>query len=326
MLSLLLFAVLLLDAPDTMEEGTLDAGAWVGVGIENPGDGPAAVTLSLECNGEAIEEVHLEVAAAGRRVIRMDRLFAASPDGCEIAFVASRPVVVFGYSGSERAPAAVRRKRRAVRTPGPPFVSRTLVLTPAKDNTLYESDDGSASNGAGVHLFAGNTATRSPRRAVMAFDVAAQIPPGSQVTRVMLSVDVSRTVSGAQTMTLHRLSANWGEGTSNAGISRDGGGAGSRPGDATWIHTFFPDQRWITPGGDFDIAPDATTQSVLGSITWESPAMITRVQQWLDQPSTNFGWIVIGNEAASGTAKRFESREILPTTARPALTIVFNGR
>jgi hypothetical protein len=69
---------------------------------------------------------------------------------------------------------------------------------------------------------------------------------------------------------------------------------------------------------------DATASVGFGSGTWDSSAaLIARVQEWLDQPSTNFGWIVIGNELTRVTAKRFDSREITNETTRPALTIEF---
>jgi len=50
-------------------------------------------------------------------------------------------------------------------------------------------------------------------------------------------------------------------------------------------------------------------------------AMIARVQVWVDQPSTNFGWIVIGNENGSRSAKQLSSRESTNTSERPTLTI-----
>jgi hypothetical protein len=182
------------------------------------------------------------------------------------------------------------KRRRAVRHPSvpPPLVPRTVILTPVKDNTLFESPSGSSSNGAGIHLFAGTTAMDSIRRALVAFDLSSQIPPGSTVTRVTLTIHISQTISGAQPMRLHRVLTNWGQGASNAGSSRDGIGSTSRSGDTTWIHTFFPDSRWTTPGGDFESTADAIANTGDASITWSSTEMTTRVQQWLDQPSTNF--------------------------------------
>ena len=221
---------------------------------------------------------------------------------------------------------AAAQKRRAVRSPAPPavLVAKTVVLTPSKDNTLYRLNDGSRSNGAGVHLFSGVTLSNEPRRALLAFDLA-QIPPGSQVTRVVLTLQTTKTIAGAHSMTLHRVAADWGEGVSNAGFSRDGFGNASQPGDATWIHTFFPNQRWIRAGGDFDESADATAVASIGTVSWESAAMIVRVQQWVDQPATNFGWIVVGDETRSTTAKQFDSREASEAT-RPSLRVEFNGR
>jgi len=285
--------------------------------------------MTLRRGEQTIEQVPFDLAPGASRVIRIDRLFLASASGGVISFRSSQRVVMYGYAGEAITPAAATTsKRRSVRsgTPAPVLVPHTIVLRPSKDNTLFEANDGSLSNGAGPHLFIGNTASRQKRRALVAFDVASQIPPGSQVTRVTLKLTVSLGNFGAQAFRLHRLIADWGEGASFAGESRDGGGAGSKSGDATWAHRFFPNQRWTTIGGDFEAAADATTPGSISDLTWESAAMITRVQQWIDQPSTNFGWIAIGDEANSRTAKRLQSRELSEEEQRPALTIEYNGR
>ena len=235
---------------------------------------------------------------------------------------------VFAHDPVEDA-TLIPTKRRSVRSGGsapPVIVHRTVVLTPSKDNTLFQTTDGSISNGAGPHVFVGMTQGNSKRRTLLAFDVASQIPPGSTVTRVALRVRVSAARSNAPAA-LHRLTADWGQGASNAGFVRDGIGSQAQANDATWLHRFFPNTRWTTAGGDFAAVADATS-STAGSFeeTWESPAMIASVQQWLDQPATNFGWIVIGDESRSTTAKRYDSREIDPETTRPELTIEFDTR
>jgi hypothetical protein len=248
---------------------------------------------------------------------------------------ARTPMLLFTYSINHATgarvftaitPHAAGRKHRAVRsvTPTEPQPQpQTVTLTPSKDNTLFESSDGSISNGVGPHLFAGKTASGSRRRALLAFNIAGQIPPGSRITRVALTLHVSQTISGADTVALHRAAADWGEGNSNAGLSRDGSGTGARTGDATWLHTFFSNSRWSTAGGDFDAATDATTSVASASGRWESAAMIARVQQWLDQPATNFGWLVTANESRNTSAKRFDSREVQSQTSRPSLTVDF---
>jgi hypothetical protein len=49
--------------------------------------------------------------------------------------------------------------------------------------------------------------------------------------------------------------------------------------------------------------------------------MAADVQGWLDSPATNFGWIIIGNESAALTAKRFDAHESAAT--RPILTVYY---
>ena len=313
---------------EAIVEGMIDA-RHEGVGIVNPGEVVAQVTVFLERGDQWLDEVTLEVAAGDRRLIRMDRLFipeTAADDS--ISFRSSQPIWFFGYdaNGLTRAtPHATGRKRRAVRSPSSPAPTpQTATLTPSKDNTLYQSTDGSRSNGQGIHFFAGMTANQERRRALVAFDVASQIPPGSQVTRVELTIQVSFGLSGTQSFALHRVTADWGQGTSNAGSSNDGGGVQSQNGDATWIHRFRPAQLWTTAGGDFAATADATAQANFEALVWQSsPALIARVQGWLDQPSTNFGWIVIGKESEARTAKRFDSREVASATSRPTLTIEY---
>src|SRR5262245_34209367 len=115
-----------------------------------------------------------------------------------------------------------------------------LSLTAVADNTLYESDTGALSNGAGQHLYVGKTgftAGNKIRRAVVQFDLAA-IPAGSTINTATLTLNVSRPNNGAQTVELHRLLNSWGEGNSDAGPGAEGDGAPSASGDATWIHRF----------------------------------------------------------------------------------------
>lgn len=283
-------------------------GEWrSGIMIVNPADAPALVTVD--------GSVHV-----------------LAPNGVlhGSTFQAQTPLLAFAYEANDAtgakvfaaiAPQAQTRKRRAMRSGFPGPQQQTVVLTPSRDNTLFEEALGERANGVGVHLFVGNTASDSRRRAVLAFDVAAQVPPGSRITRVTLTLHVSMTITGAQRMALHRVSANWGEGLSNAGFSRDGIGAPSRPGDATWVYRFFPESLWSTKGGDFERTADAATVISGASGTWENAAMVARVQQWLDQPATNFGWIIIGNEDESTTTKRLDSREMQPAASRPTLTI-----
>src|SRR5262245_14262993 len=128
----------------------------------------------------------------------------------------------------------------------------SLTLVATRDNTLYEQVGGALSNGAGEHIFAGMTATTSlRRRALLHFDLSGSIPPGSTVTSARLQLNMSRTISSAQPVSLHRVLADWGEGTSNA-LAEEGGGAAATAGDATWEYRFYNTATWDTFGGEFD--------------------------------------------------------------------------
>ena len=197
-----------------------------------------------------------------------------------------------------------------------------INTTPSKDNTLYEYDpaEGDHSNGAGFHFFAGENGMGELRRGVLAFDVAGTIPAGSTITAVSLTMNMSMTPTGARTVELHQLLADWGEGTSHAPMG-EGDGAPATPNDATWRHRFFDSIFWTTQGGDFSATVSAS-QSVggIGQYTWSSAQMIADVQSWLDNPASNFGWLVLGDETAIASAKRFDTRE---SASPPMLTIQY---
>jgi hypothetical protein len=126
------------------------------------------------------------------------------------------------------------------------------------------------------------------------------------------------TPAGAETIELHKLLADWGEGTSQAPMG-EGDGAPATPNDATWRHRFFDTVFWTAQGGDFSAIVSAS-QSVgsTGQYTWSSMQMVADVQSWLDNPVSNFGWLVSGNETAIATTKRFDTRE---SASPPVLTI-----
>ena len=136
----------------------------------------------------------------------------------------------------------------------PDSVSATTInINPSKDNTLYEYvvADGDRSNGAGLHFFAGKTGQGYIRRAVLAFNVAGSIPPGSTITSVSLSMHLSRGAgNGTRTIELHKLIADWGEGKSVA-FGQEGQGWLAATNDATWRHRFYDTIFWTTEGGEF---------------------------------------------------------------------------
>ncbi|HPI95319.1 MAG TPA: DNRLRE domain-containing protein [Gammaproteobacteria bacterium] len=202
----------------------------------------------------------------------------------------------------------------------------TVTLAPTKDNTLYESATGHLSNGAGQNFFVGKTRQSSGvslRRAVIAFDIAGNIPAGAVITDVELHLTMNKSRGNTQTVNLHTITSNWGEGTSDAG-GNEGGGTLSTTNDATWIHSFYDTVSWMTPGGDYLGTPSASLSiSSQGEYTFQTNGMIGDVQGWLDTPAGNFGWILLGDESTSATAQRFASREHPTVSSRPSLLISY---
>jgi len=211
----------------------------------------------------------------------------------------------------------------ALALPAMPAAAVSKSFQPTADNTLVQSAT-SLSNGAGSSFFVGRVASGSLRRGLVRFALADSIPSGSTVTAVTLRLRMTKTRVAAHPVALHRALAAWGEGSSVAG-GGGGGGAAAAANDATWLHRFFPSSFWTASGGDFEPAASASIAvSGVGTYTWGSTSsLVADVQAWVDDPATNFGWILLGNELAT-SAKRFGSRESPIASDRPLLVVEFS--
>jgi PEP-CTERM motif len=201
----------------------------------------------------------------------------------------------------------------AVVLAGSSFITNaaTITLHPVADTSLFQN---SPNNNLGGHtnFAAGTMATGSPSRAVMKFDPSAVIPAGSIITSVTLTLNVTTTAtSSASGFELHPLLVNWGEGNKTGQT-----GAAASTGEATWNARFASVTLWGTPGGqsgaDYAATSSASTAiGGLGSYSFSSTAaLVLDVQNWLDNPSNDFGWMLLAqDESILNTAKRFASRE-----------------
>jgi len=254
---------------------------------------------------------------------------AGSMQQFDVTGIDTMVVTYFALRATDEAGNTSKVSNNAIWTPSGVPQHFTQELACVRDNTIFEAVD--SSNGMGAYMFAGKTnlGTSPPaaiRRALVKFDVAQAIPAGSTIDSVMLSLHLSRDfpASGERITSLHKVLADWGEGASNA-VANEGAGATARYYDATWVYAFHDSIMWSTQGGDFDAAPHA--QTLVGAnytfYTWQTAAMRADAQSWLDTPASNFGWIIIGDESATATAKRFDSRENPTAINRPKLTIYY---
>jgi hypothetical protein len=229
----------------------------------------------------------------------------------------------------------------------------TITLTPSKDATIFGAssvqgqpntsgqDLFNHSNGAGPGIFSGGNGQLAPHRALIAFNIASQIPQGAMITDVSLTMYIG-IVAGSggapglgdpnsRRMDLFRLTRDWGEGTTGSNATTIGGsgqGYPANPGDATWNDAAYQQTAWTTPGGDH--VSQASASLLVGrdfftAQTWTStPRLVADVQSWLDDPLTNFGWILINeDENLRQTHRAFYSREWGDASMRPQLEITY---
>ncbi|MFN7022097.1 MAG: DNRLRE domain-containing protein, partial [Phycisphaerales bacterium] len=198
-------------------------------------------------------------------------------------------------------------------------------LIAVKDASIF-SETGDTANGAGEVVHCGRTSAGNIRRALMQFDLTS-IPAGSTVTAVTLTIYIEATSGGrpTETIQLRRITQSWSEGTSGAGSTTGGNGDAATAGDVTWTHRVFSTQTWSTAGGSFSgtTSGSASVSSAAGPRTFSAAGMVTDVQNWLNTPSTNFGWMLVGDESVNQSARRISSRQNSVSGRRPKLTVTY---
>lgn len=228
----------------------------------------------------------------------------------------------------------------AVTLPSP--VSADIITIGAlMDATIY-SGNVNNSDGANPGLFVGTNGQGFAHRGLIEFDVAGNVPAGSTITDVQLTLTLGQ-VAGSmgmpgqgdqtpRTISLYALTDSWGEGTTgsdHATIGGTGEGFPANPGDATWNARFYQGASWTTPGGDHTATASASL--AVGSVffskqTWQSSsALVSDVQRWLNNPAGNFGWELINSDetATTKTNRAFFTREYSDPTMRPQLEITY---
>jgi hypothetical protein len=223
--------------------------------------------------------------------------------------------------------------------------SESVTMTAAADTSIYSLSDGTSSGNSGGALpqivcgraYNPGTPPTIPavdnglRRALVRFNVAGAVPSGSTVLSASVQMRVvydPLVPIGPQTVNLQRLTRQWTEGTSSSALFSIGLGVLATGGDATWASATSSGStvNWTFLGGDFSgTVSSSAVVDLSGPYTWPSNAtMVSNVQTWLNTPTSNFGWIVRGNEAAAQrSAKVFGSREDADPLFRPRLTVSF---
>ncbi|MAH67305.1 MAG: hypothetical protein CMJ27_13175 [Phycisphaerae bacterium] len=198
-----------------------------------------------------------------------------------------------------------------------------VTLQSDRHGTLYETNGDPRANGLGQHLFAGVTNQGFRRRGLIDFDLAPLLTGPVAIESVTLRLHVSQTNAAPANVGLHRLLADWGVGTTDAG-GGEGGGGPATPGSATWESAFYDTVAWTSPGGDF--ASDASASSLLegnGWKSWSGAGLVDDLQAMVDGDASRFGWLLLGDETGNGTTFRFDSMFIGDPALRPELIVEY---
>lgn len=196
-----------------------------------------------------------------------------------------------------------------------------MVLDSTAHGTLYDTNGSPLANGLGNHLFAGKNGQGFARRGLIRFDAGAL---GSDVLieSVTLRLHLSQANAAPTSVGLHRVLSEWGVGSTDAPGGEGGGGAATT-GSATWNDAFYEESPWATAGGDFDgITSAASIIADIGWYEWNGQGLVDDLQRMIDGDIGDFGWLLMGDETSSSTAKRFDSM-FAAEEFRPELVVEF---
>lgn len=222
----------------------------------------------------------------------------------------------------------------------------SVTLGALKDTSIFSNNPTNTAGGNDV-MYVGKNNNGATRRSLLQFDIAASgIPAGSTVDSATLTLHINGwTGNGAfgadRTISLYRVTSDWGDGTTGSGGSSGGGGQGTVSavdGDVSWTYRSWsstdpvpPHLSWSTAGGDYDavasaslvISDSPTAVQLDDSFSWTGAGMTADVQAWLDGSLNNNGWLVRETEATDGLLVRFYAKQYATTVLRPKLTIVY---
>jgi hypothetical protein len=217
----------------------------------------------------------------------------------------------------------------------------TVTLGAGKVATIFENQPDN-SIGRGPAVFVGDDSNSSPRRGLIDFNIAANVPQGAIITSAQLTLflaDVAGSDAGGigdstpRTIELHRLTSGWAHGPTGLGVTTIAGtdqGFPAIPPGPTWNERRYQqNQPWNKPGGDFTPAVSASTvvsQNVNAPYTWLStPTLVADVQSMLNSPSLNYGWILLNtNESGSQTYRAFYTKDWSDPAMRPQLQLTYD--
>ena len=215
----------------------------------------------------------------------------------------------------------------------------SMTLTPSAD-TFINSGNPDNNNGAGTSLCVGGDDNGGIMRGLVRFDMPAALA-GATVSSVYLTLTMRAKIDGTAggafaLLQLYALNESWTEGNGIGDAQMMfpvGQTCGATVSGATWNQPSCAGGAatpWATPGGSVATTPSGQFDSnfigvdvpVVVPSSWPgNDGLVTDVQRWIDDPSSNHGWRISTGVEDLG-AQRFYSKEADGTNG-PKLTITF---
>ena len=190
----------------------------------------------------------------------------------------------------------------------------TVQLAASNDTTIYQAN-ADAANGAGEFILTGHGT-----RGLVRFDLnSAGIPDGSTIIDAVLTLNVAASSGATAAVSVHRVTSSWGEADSNA-PGDETSGAQAQQFDATWQFASYGGSQWNNAGGDFTGASASTLVGNIGTYEWIGGSLIDDAQSWLDDATTNFGWLL---DLGGAALKSFVSKDGPDVSLAPTLELTY---
>lgn len=209
-----------------------------------------------------------------------------------------------------------------------PVMADTFIISSAPDNNA----------GGNVQLNVGTDGQGGVRRGLLRFDLGT-IPAGATITSAVLRLTVVRIPFGGpvnSNFELYQLLADWA-----VGAQGGNSGAPATEGEVTWNSRLHGAGVWTVPGAAEDAEPAASASTFVNSVSgatceWGGAGVIRDVQDWVNEPPSNFGWLLRSDDEASPrTARAFAALEngdhfgtleigFIPRSNRPPTVVITN--
>jgi hypothetical protein len=184
--------------------------------------------------------------------------------------------------------------------------------------TFINSAQANNNDGGAPSIYLGNDLSGGSMRGLIRFALPSTLNQRMVITSADFSLTTGALSGGsptAATVSLQRLTENWGQGTGSGADPITGDftyGQACTAGGATWNQPLCFGVPWATAGGTVNgtLSASASAPATSGSaVKWSSTGgtgMASDVQGWVNSPSSNYGWRLLSStDATSGDVQRF---------------------